>query len=72
MLADFFCKKCGNSEDDVLLKDSEEVHTCLMCNEPMERKFSGTIYKPKGRPGTPYPTHLLGRGANRAGFGRLE
>jgi predicted nucleic acid-binding Zn ribbon protein len=70
MISDYNCKHCGNSENDVLIKNSEEVVLCKICNEPMERTYSVTKFTPL-RKGTPYPTHLIG-GGNRASFGILD
>lgn len=72
IMLDFFCKKCGNSKTDVLVKNSEEVITCEHCNEQMVRQYTGTTYKFRPSSGTPVPTHLLGKGNERARFGELK
>lgn len=71
MVVDFQCTKCGASEQDVIIKNHEEIVTCKICEEPMQRIFSGTVYKTRPSSGTPVPPHLLG-GGERANFGRLE
>jgi formate dehydrogenase maturation protein FdhE len=72
ILVDFQCKNCGNSKQDVLVKDETEIIKCEVCDAKMERLYTQTIYK-RYRPnsGTPVPTSLLG-GGNRANFGVLK
>jgi hypothetical protein len=69
IILDFFCKKCGNQENEVLVKDHREEVICKICQEKMERIYSGTVYKTRRKSDTPYPTNLLGRGNDRANFG---
>lgn len=72
IILDFFCKKCGNQKDEVVVKNSEEVITCEQCNETMDRLFSKTKYNFRPTSGTQVPTKLLGRGNERARFGKFK
>jgi len=66
-ILDFFCTHCGNSENEVVVKRYDEIVTCKICNEPMQRKYSATTYNFRPSSGTTVPQHLLG-GGNKAAF----
>lgn len=36
-LFDYQCKKCGNSEKDVLVTNAEDIVKCKLCGEDMEK-----------------------------------
>lgn len=38
-LYDYNCEHCGNTELDILVKETDEVVLCKLCNEPMTRLF---------------------------------
>lgn len=66
---DYQCKKCGHSELDKLVDKWDEEVQCPICNEPMEKLFSGIAIKMDGL-GNDHrvPTDVLGGGDVR--FGR--
>jgi len=72
IILDFYCKKCGNQKDEVLVKNSEEVIICEQCNEHMDRLYSKTKYNFRPSSGTPVPTSILGKGNERARFGEFK
>lgn len=70
MLVDLKCAECGNEEKDILVKSSEEIVNCKICNTIMIRIFNGSRYNFKIESHTKIPPSVIG-GGNRANFGRM-
>ena len=69
---DFKCTKCGHSETDVLLPSSTSPNPeCPICNEVMEKLFTGfsTPHGVKSHRQLPSDYQFAKGGAN---FGRVE
>lgn len=66
---DYTCKKCGHVEKDVLIANKEEeIQTCILCNNIMDRDFP-IVTIDIGLSKTPLTNYVPGKG--NVNFGKL-
>jgi NAD-dependent SIR2 family protein deacetylase len=64
---DFYCDSCGETIEDYIMRNEEDIPSCKICDTKMTRLYTRIVYKQKHKE-RPYPTHNLGAG-ERASFG---
>lgn len=59
---DYTCKKCGHTERDKCVDKYDEEVICPICDNKMDKIFTGFNMKKSTRTHRKYPEHLVGRG----------
>ena len=67
---DYTCTSCGHTEQDVLIKNNEDVVLCTICNTAMDQQFPACTIKTPPRHHHSLKGYKPGRG--NVNFGRLK